>query len=291
MDGLIKIKDMIGRYGISARTLRYYEDMGLLDSVRKDGCAYRLYEEPAVKRLEQILILRRLNISIRDIRRVFGSPGSDAVLGILDKKVSDIDGEVALLHELKEVVLEFISQIKGADFGSEGDVKLLYEKAMDIETRLANVDYDGNSTNMNRLMKVAERLEKKPEIIKRHAYVYLIFNLGSRQNVIDAVELYQEAFNAEITSRDELTGGDGWIGMNIRMFDFGIWVQSNESPSGTQTGCCISFPSEDELRGAYDVLSREARECELNYDWGWTSLSALLTDKFGVNWLFAAQSN
>ena len=62
MSELIKIKDMTGRYDISARTLRYYEDMGLLTSVRSDDYAYRLYDDAAVKRLEQILILRKLNI-------------------------------------------------------------------------------------------------------------------------------------------------------------------------------------------------------------------------------------
>ena len=72
-----------------------------------------------------------------------------------------------------------------------------------------DVNYDGNTANVNRLLEVAEKLEKKPEIIKRHTYVYLIFDLGSKQNVIDAVELYQNAFNAEITSRDEVTGGEG----------------------------------------------------------------------------------
>ena len=291
MGELIKIREMSLQYGISARALKYYEEMGLITSTRSDDYAYRLYDDTAVQRLEQILILRKLNISIKDIQRIFSTAGSEVVLEVLGKKIDAIDEEVSLLHELKEIVLEFVRQIEQADFGNESDIKLLYEKAKEIETQLVNVNYDGNSANVNRLLEVTEKLEKKPEIIKRHTYVYLIFDLGSKQNVIDAVELYQRAFNAEITSRDEETGGDGWIGMNIRMFDFGIWIQSNEKPTGMQTGCCISFPTEDELRKAYDVLSQEAKECRLNYDWGWTSLSAILTDKFGVHWLFAAQSN
>ncbi len=110
MNELIKIKDVSFRYDISARTLRYYEDMRLITSTRSDDYAYRLYDEAAVKRLEQILILRKLNVSIKDIRRVFDASGSEVVLEVLDKKVDAIDDEVALLHELKEIVLEFISQ-------------------------------------------------------------------------------------------------------------------------------------------------------------------------------------
>ena len=58
MNELIKITDMTGCYGISARTLRYYEDIGLIASTRSEDYAYRLYDEAAVQRLEQILILR-----------------------------------------------------------------------------------------------------------------------------------------------------------------------------------------------------------------------------------------
>ncbi len=54
MDNLIKSKDVSDKYDITARTLRYYEDMGLIKRVRSDGYAYRLYDETTVKRLEQM---------------------------------------------------------------------------------------------------------------------------------------------------------------------------------------------------------------------------------------------
>ena len=140
MNELIKIRDVSTKYEISARTLRYYEDMGLITSTRSDDYAYRLYDEAAVKRLEQILILRKLNISIRDIQRIFSTSGS-------------------------EIVLEFIRQIEQADFSKESDVKLLYKKAKELETQLVNVDYDGNSANVNRLLAAAEKVERQPDIL------------------------------------------------------------------------------------------------------------------------------
>ncbi|MDD4493800.1 MAG: MerR family transcriptional regulator [Eubacteriales bacterium] len=165
MDGLIKIKDVSDRYDITARTLRYYEDMGLISSTRSEDYAYRLYDENAVKRIEQILILRKLNISIKDIQRVFNASGSEVVLDVLSKKVQNIDDEVALLHELKDVVLEFIHQIEQIDFGSESGVKMLYKKAKEIETHLTNVDYIGKPANVGRLLEVAEKLEREPDIL------------------------------------------------------------------------------------------------------------------------------
>ncbi|MCL2461337.1 MAG: MerR family transcriptional regulator [Defluviitaleaceae bacterium] len=156
MSGLTKIRDVSAKYGVSARTLRYYEDMGLISSTRDDGQAYRRYDEEAVKRLEQILILRKLNISIKDIQRVFNTAGPDAVLEALGKKVNDIDEEIALLHELKEIVIAFIRQIGQADFSKDSDVKLLYAKAKEIETQLVNVDYSGNPGRMGE--QFAERI-------------------------------------------------------------------------------------------------------------------------------------
>ncbi len=165
MDNLIKIKDVSDKYDITARTLRYYEDMELIKSVRRDGYAYRFYDETAMKRLEQILILRKLNISIKDIQRIFSASGSDVILEVLSKKVQNIDDEVALLHELKDIVLEFIHQIEKIDFSSVSDVKMLYDKAKEIETHLTNVDYIGKPSNVGRLLEAAEKLEREPDIL------------------------------------------------------------------------------------------------------------------------------
>ena len=166
MNNLVKIRDLSVKYNISARTLRYYEDMGLIQSTRSEEYAYRLYDEAAIKRLEQILILRRLNISIRDIKRIFDASGSEVVLDVLGKKVDSIDEEVSLLHELKEIVLEFIEQIKRLDFEKESNVKLLYAKAKDIETQIADTDYKGNPTDGRRFFEITEKLSYKvPDIM------------------------------------------------------------------------------------------------------------------------------
>ncbi|MDE7281925.1 MAG: MerR family transcriptional regulator, partial [Ruminiclostridium sp.] len=165
MNDLVKIRDISVKYNVSARTLRYYEDMGLIQSTRNEDYAYRLYDGAAIKRLEQILILRRLNISIKDIKRIFGTEGSEAVLEVLGKKVDSIDEEVSLLHELRKIVLEFIGQIKTLDFEKEADVKLLYAKAKDIEAQIADTDYKGNSS-ADRFFEVTERLnDKVPDIM------------------------------------------------------------------------------------------------------------------------------
>ncbi len=197
MDQLIKIRDVSSKYDISARTLRYYEDMGLITSIRSDDYAYRSYDEIAVKRLEQILILRKLNISIKDIQRIFNTSGSEAVLEVLGKKVDDIDGEVALLHELKEIVMKFIRQIEQADFSNHSDVKKLYQKAKAIEVQLTNVSYGGNPSNSNRLIEVTEKLKKAPEVrvIQINPFRAFSSGLDTIDNVMGTFQQWQEEHN------------------------------------------------------------------------------------------------
>ncbi len=197
MNQLIKIRDVSSKYDISARTLRYYEDMGLITSTRSNDYAYRLYDEIAVKRLEQILILRKLNISIKDIQRIFNTSGSETVLEVLGKKVDDIDGEVALLHELKELVLEFIRQIEQVDFGNDSDVKMLYEKAKEIEGQLANVSYSGNPSYGNRLLEVTEKMKRAPEvrIVQINPFKAFSSGLDTIDNVMGTFQQWQEEHN------------------------------------------------------------------------------------------------
>ena len=168
MNSLTKIKNVSNKYDVTARTLRYYEDMGLITSSRSEDYAYRLYDERAIERLEQILILRKLNISIKDIQRIFSDSGSSTVLDVLDKKIQGIDDEVALLHELKEIVQDFIREIELINFSDNVNIKQLYEKAKEIEGHIVNVDYIGkpNASKVERLVDITEKLDKKiPDIM------------------------------------------------------------------------------------------------------------------------------
>ena len=285
MKTLIKIKDMTDQYGISARTLRYYEDMGLIASIRNDEYAYRLYDESAVKRLEQILILRRLNISVKDIKRVFSVPGSKVVLEVLNNKVADIDDEVALLHELKEIILAFIQQIKHVDFTNDGDVKLLYEKAKDIETQLIHVDYSGNQSNVHRFLEVTEKLGQKPDIVKKRPAFSLGFNIARNdKEILEVFDFYQKAFDAIKIS--QFVPYNTYI--HIVMEIHGVPVLLNQDKgfdnSKRHHGGLWSYDNDADLQKTIDVLSQDAIEV-LMQSWAHWPISAFIIDRYGVEWM------
>lgn len=165
MNELMKIREVSLQYGVSVRTLRYYEDMGLLSSIRQDDYAYRVYDEEALRRLEQILILRKLDISIRDIKTVFKNYDTKILIDILQKKVDDIDDEAAQLHILKKIVADFINQIKNYSFSEDADIKLLYERISELEEKVNTIennsaedssDFDGqNKVTLSDLTRIS----------------------------------------------------------------------------------------------------------------------------------------
>jgi len=64
---LVKITDLTVQLGISSRSLRYYEQAGLLQSTRLPHEKYRYYDAENVTRLQQIIVLRKMQIPIKDI--------------------------------------------------------------------------------------------------------------------------------------------------------------------------------------------------------------------------------
>ena len=64
--------------GVSARTLRYYDQAGLLPPSSVTAAGYRLYGDEAVRELTEILFFRELDFSIDEILRVRSRPDYDA---------------------------------------------------------------------------------------------------------------------------------------------------------------------------------------------------------------------
>lgn len=65
--------------GVSARTLRYYDEIGLLKPARINSSGYRIYGTKEVDRLQQILFYRELGVSLEKIIAILSSPSFDRV--------------------------------------------------------------------------------------------------------------------------------------------------------------------------------------------------------------------
>jgi DNA-binding transcriptional MerR regulator len=63
-----KVGELAGRTGVSVRTLRYYDEIGLLSPSRRSDGGHRLYTAEDVVRLQQIRSLTQLGFSLREVR-------------------------------------------------------------------------------------------------------------------------------------------------------------------------------------------------------------------------------
>ncbi|NLV99815.1 MAG: MerR family transcriptional regulator [Clostridiales bacterium] len=60
--------------GITARTIRYYDEIGLLKPARINSSGYRIYRGAEVDRLQQIMFYRELGVGLSDIKNIMNSP-------------------------------------------------------------------------------------------------------------------------------------------------------------------------------------------------------------------------
>ena len=70
---LLTVRDAAERLGVTPRTLKYYEERGLVSPTRSEG-RYRLYDEEDLKRFGRILRLRSLGFSLHGITEMLKQP-------------------------------------------------------------------------------------------------------------------------------------------------------------------------------------------------------------------------
>lgn len=108
MDKLLKIKEVSTKYNITKRTLRYYEEIGILSTIRKDGSNYRYYDNDALSRLEQIFLLKSLNFQISEISQILLSHDDKFIDDILNDKLIKLHQEIDTLFAYKKIISSII---------------------------------------------------------------------------------------------------------------------------------------------------------------------------------------
>ncbi|WKA58796.1 MerR family transcriptional regulator [Planococcus shenhongbingii] len=63
--------------GVSTRTLRYYDEIGILKPARKNSAGYRIYGRNEVDKLQQILFYRELGLDLESIKKIVNDPAFD----------------------------------------------------------------------------------------------------------------------------------------------------------------------------------------------------------------------
>jgi DNA-binding transcriptional MerR regulator len=123
----LRVSDVATKFGISKRTIKYYEEIGILKSCREEGSNYRLYDSNSLDRLEKILILRRLDFSINDICQILDSDNK-RTHEIFQHKLESIMDEISVLTSLQNIVKSFLEMSSSEGIDNVNIYQLLSEQ-------------------------------------------------------------------------------------------------------------------------------------------------------------------
>jgi DNA-binding transcriptional MerR regulator len=84
--GTYQVNEVARMAGVSVRTLHHYEAIGLLTPSGRTASGYRLYDDDALLRLQQIVIGRELGLPLEEIRRSLDDPKFDRRRALLQQR-------------------------------------------------------------------------------------------------------------------------------------------------------------------------------------------------------------
>ncbi|MCL2854035.1 MAG: MerR family transcriptional regulator [Defluviitaleaceae bacterium] len=107
---MIRIGEVAKMHNISNRTLRHWEQNGILASKRAEN-GYRYYDEENTARIQHIVLLRKLKMPIGDIERIFAANNPKTALEILTSHLEKLRQKTAVYATLSHIVESIIGRI------------------------------------------------------------------------------------------------------------------------------------------------------------------------------------
>lgn len=126
--------------GVSARTLRFYDEIGLLKPAYIGDNNYRYYEEEQLLMLQQILFYRELDFPLNEIQRIVSSDNFDKIESLLSHK-RILEQGVDRSNEMIKTIEKTISHLRGKAkmkdeelyYGFDSEKQKKYEKQLIAE--------------------------------------------------------------------------------------------------------------------------------------------------------------
>ena len=129
-DERLKIGDVAARSGLSVKTVRYYEEIGLLaPTVERSDSGYRLFAPSVINRLAFVKRAQSLGLSLSEIRDILnisyrGEIHCDEVKQHLAMKVDEINQQIKALEILKSELQQLLNHWQDPPSVVQTDTKI-----------------------------------------------------------------------------------------------------------------------------------------------------------------------
>jgi DNA-binding transcriptional MerR regulator len=109
------VSDLAAQAGLTAATVRYYEQLGLLPAPARTAAGYRTYDDEALNRLRFIKGAQRVGLRLREIGELLairdrGLCPCGHTAELLRQRMTEIDQEVARLGEVRTELARMLAQ-------------------------------------------------------------------------------------------------------------------------------------------------------------------------------------
>jgi DNA-binding transcriptional MerR regulator len=103
---MYRIGQASARAGLSTKTIRYYEEIGLIPPAKRTGNSYRIYTDIDVDRLRFIRSARALDFSLEDIEEILAfrdreEPPCSYVMELMENQINQISNRISELEQLR----------------------------------------------------------------------------------------------------------------------------------------------------------------------------------------------
>lgn len=116
----MKISELGDRCGVSTKTIRYYESIGLLDEPDRTASGYRTYAGDAVERLQFIRDAQATGLTLAEISSVLelksaGERSCAHTTALIEAHVDTIDAQIAQLRSARKELAALLRRAQGLD--------------------------------------------------------------------------------------------------------------------------------------------------------------------------------
>lgn len=131
----LSVGELAARTGFSAKTLRYYEQIGLLPPPTRRASGYRVYDPSYETRLAFIGRAKRLSLSLEQIREILalrdaGREPCRHVLGVVDHQIKRVDDAIEQLAEFRKQLRSLRRETTGRRNGRAAVCRIIEHAAV-----------------------------------------------------------------------------------------------------------------------------------------------------------------